>query len=82
MLLLLPACACISTYMYICIRPCFYDFWHYHPYILQHLNGNVFTLYLYKAHRVQTSIATDIIHCNHYSGNILTQLMKCNSIDT
>ena len=44
MLLLLPACACISTYMYICIRPCFYDFWHYHPYILQHLKGNVFTL--------------------------------------
>ena len=44
MLLLLPACACISTYMYICIKPCFYDFWQYHPYILQHLNGNVFTL--------------------------------------
>ena len=46
MLLLLPACACISTYMYICIKSCFYDFWHYH-YILQHLNGNIFTLMLY-----------------------------------
>ena len=44
MLLLLPACTCISTYMYICIKPCFYGFWHYHPYALQHLNGNVFTL--------------------------------------
>ena len=31
MLLLLPTCACVSTYTYICIKPCFYDFWHYHP---------------------------------------------------
>ena len=22
---------------HVCILPCFYDFWHYHPYILQHL---------------------------------------------
>ena len=34
--LLLPCC--------ICTPPCLYDFWHYHPYIVQYFNENVFTL--------------------------------------
>ena len=54
MLFLLSACVCISTYTYICIKPCFYDFWHYHPYILQHLNGNVFTVVLLYSPRAYT----------------------------
>ena len=30
----------------ICTAPCLYDFWHCHPYIVQHFNENVFTLVL------------------------------------
>ena len=33
---MLPCC--------ICTAPCLYDFWHCHPYIVQHFNENVFTL--------------------------------------
>ena len=33
-------------YMYIWIKPFFHDFRHYHPYILQHFNGNVL-LYIF-----------------------------------
>ena len=40
MLVLLHALiSCLAAY----ILPCFPTFWHYHPYILQHFNGNVFT---------------------------------------
>ena len=28
----------------ICTAPCLYDFWHCHPYIVQHVYENVFTL--------------------------------------
>ena len=41
MLLLLHALIPVWLHIYC---PCFSTFWHCHPYILQHFNGNVFTL--------------------------------------
>ena len=38
---------------------CFSTFWHCHPYILQHFNGNIFTpfIYIYVTHTVHTVMA-------------------------
>ena len=42
--------------------PCFPTFWHCHPYILQHFNGNVFTP-LFHWFFVVYSLATTILFC-------------------
>ena len=41
-------CCMLSSPAFVCMHaelwPCFYTFWHFHPYILQHFSKNVFTL--------------------------------------
>ena len=43
-----------------CIKPCFHDFWDYHPYILQHLNGIFLHLYIY----IHICTVADRCHAN------------------
>ena len=43
------------------LQPCFFSFWHYHPYILQHFNEIFFTLVSPVFHY---TVATRILSCS------------------
>ena len=49
--------------LHIIYCPCFSNSWHCHSYILQHFNGNVFTL-VYLCNRYKNSTVSAALHCS------------------
>ena len=80
LLLLYAITRCLAT------APCLYDFWHCHPYVVQHFNENVFTLVIITSVFLQCSPlfvhgenshkdCLVVIQCD--SGHINSDLIAC-----